>query len=68
MSKAIFICKDCDEIKEINFEAGTKPLAPVCEKCGKEMKRKFGNVSKGRIVPDDILYVSRMMSHQSSKH
>lgn len=68
MSKAIFICKDCNETKEVNFEAGTKPLSPICEKCGKEMKRKFGNVIKGRVVPDDILYVSRMMSHQSSKH
>ena len=67
MSKAIFICKDCDVIKEVNFEAGNKPVAPVCEKCGKEMKRKFGNVNKGRIIPDDLLYISRMMSYQSAK-
>lgn len=67
MSKAIFICKDCDVTKEVNFEAGNKPTAPVCEKCGKEMKRKFGNVNKGRIIPDDLLYISRMMSYQSAK-
>jgi DNA replicative helicase MCM subunit Mcm2 (Cdc46/Mcm family) len=67
MSKATFICKDCDITKEVGFETGTKPVAPVCEKCGKEMKRKFGNVNKGRIIPDDLLYISRMMTYQSSK-
>ena len=41
MSKAIFICKECDETKEVSFEPGNKPVAPICEKCDKEMKRKF---------------------------
>lgn len=68
MSKAIFICKDCNETKNINFETGEKPTTPLCDKCGKEMKRKFGNVGKGRVIPDDIMYVSRMMSHHSSKN
>lgn len=65
MSKAVFICKDCDETKEVYFNAGTKPEIPTCEKCGKKMNRKFGNINKGRIIPDDILYVNRMMSNQS---
>lgn len=68
MSKAIFICKECDETKEVSFEPGNKPVAPICEKCDKEMKRKFGSVNKGRIIPDDLLYISRMMSYQSAKH
>ena len=68
MSKAIFICNDCDNTKEIDFETGSRPEPPVCEKCNKEMKRKFGNVNKGRVIPDDILYVSRMMSYHSSKN
>ena len=67
MSKATFICNECNETRETLFEAGNKPEAPVCPKCGKEMKRKFTKIGKGSIVPDDIMYVSRMMSYQSSK-
>ena len=68
MSKATFICSECDLTKDVNFEVGTKPETPHCDKCGMEMKRKFGKIGKGSIIPDDIMYVSRMMSYQSHRN
>lgn len=66
MSKAHYEC-DCGNKKDITFTPGEKPSAPVCENCKKEMKRKFNKVGKGSIIPDDIMYVQRMMSYQSDK-
>lgn len=67
MTKATYVCNECNETRDVLFEPGKKPDSPICEKCGKEMKRKFNKVGKGSIIPDDIMYVSRMMSYQSSK-
>lgn len=67
MSKATFICEICNEERDVFFNAGTKPASPICEKCKKEMKRKFGKINVGRVIPDDIMYASRMMAYHSSK-
>lgn len=60
------MCDECKKEETVSFNVGEKPNAPVCENCKKKMKRKF-KVGKGSIIPDDIMYVSRMMSYQSSK-
>lgn len=64
MSRATFKC-DCGEIKEVNFNAGKKPESPVCDKCGKVMKRVFKSVDAGMSVPDEILYANNMLVHQA---
>lgn len=68
MSKATFICEKCKSIKEVFFNTGEKPKTPICNNCKTNMKRKFGKVSVGGIIPDDIMYASHAMAYQSSKN
>lgn len=49
-------CKKCNIEKEVTFENGVKPAAPICENCKEKMKRLFSQVEVGDVISDMMIH------------